>query len=79
MTREAIACHADDPLRECMRQMSRHQIRRLPVVNDRGQVIGMLSQSDLARHAGVYSGRGERRALANVMCAVSEPTHVSHR
>jgi CBS-domain-containing membrane protein len=79
MTREAFACHADDSIWECLRQMSRHQVRRLPVINDRGQVIGMLSQSDLARHAGVYPGRGERRALANVMCAVSEPTHVSHR
>jgi CBS domain-containing protein len=79
MTREAIACHAEDSIRQCMRQMSRHQIRRLPIVNNQNQVVGMLSQSDLARHAGNYPGRGERRALANVMCAVSEPTHVSHR
>jgi CBS-domain-containing membrane protein len=32
-----------------MRQMSRHRIRRLPVVNNRGQVIGVISQGDLAR------------------------------
>jgi CBS domain-containing protein len=56
MTREAIACHADEPIRECMRQMSRHQIRRLPIVNAQNQVIGMLSQSDLARYAGNYPG-----------------------
>ena len=79
MTRDAIACHVEAPIQECMRQMSHHQIRRMPVVNDRKQVIGIISQSDLARHAGNYPGHGERRALANVMCAVSAPTHVSHR
>jgi CBS domain-containing protein len=73
MSEGAYACHANDPIVECMRQMSRHRVRRLPVVNDRGQVIGVISQSDLARHAGAYPGRGERRAVADVLCAISEP------
>lgn len=79
MTDGAFACHADDPIKECMRQMSRHQIRRLLVVNDRGQVIGIVSQSDLARHAGTYPGRGERRAMADVLCAISEPRRAARR
>jgi CBS domain-containing protein len=79
MTDGAFASHADDPVRECMRQMSRHQIRRLPVVNDRGQVIGVISQCDLARHAGNYPGRGERRAVADVLCAVSESRRAARR
>jgi CBS-domain-containing membrane protein len=79
MTDGAFACHADDPIRECLRQMSRHQIRRLPIVNDWGQVIGIVSQGDLARHAGNYPGRGERRAIANVVCAISEPRRSARR
>jgi len=79
MTDGAFACHADDPVRECLRQMSRHRIRRLPIINDWGQVIGIVSQGDLARHAGTYSGRGERRAIADVLCAVSEPRRVGRR
>lgn len=79
MTDGAFACHADDSIRECLRQMSRHQIRRLPIVNDWGQVVGVLSQSDVARHAGNYPGRGERRAIAEVLCAISEPRHMSRR
>ncbi|HZS03959.1 MAG TPA: CBS domain-containing protein [Blastocatellia bacterium] len=78
MTDEAIACHVNDSIRNCMRQMSRHQIRRIPIVNDRYEVIGIISQGDLARHAATYQGRGERRALADVMCAVSRPTHAPH-
>lgn len=79
MTDGAFACHADDPIRECMRQMSRHQVRRLPIVNDWGQVVGIVTQGDLARHAGNYPGRGERRAVANVVCAISEPRRSSRR
>jgi CBS-domain-containing membrane protein len=79
MTSESFACHANDSLQDCMRQMSRHQIRRLPIVNDRYQVVGILSQADLARHAGVYQGRGERRAMADVLCAISEPTYRPYR
>ena len=79
MTDGAFACHADDPIRECMRQMSRHRIRRLPIINDWGQIVGIVSQGDLARHAGNYAGRGERRALADVLCAVSEPRRAARR
>jgi CBS domain-containing protein len=79
MTDGAFACHAEDSVRECMRQMSRHRIRRLPITNDWGQVVGIVSQGDLARHAGNYPGRGERRAIADVVCAVSEPKRAARR
>jgi CBS domain-containing protein len=79
MTDGAFASHAEDSLKECMRQMSRHRIRRLPVINDWGQVVGIVSQGDLARHAGNYPGRGERRAMADVLCAVSEPRRALRR
>jgi CBS domain-containing protein len=79
MTDGAFACHAEDSVRECMRQMSRHRIRRLPIINDWGQVVGIVSQGDLARHAGNYPGRGERRAIADVVCAVSEPRRAARR
>jgi CBS domain-containing protein len=79
MTDGAFACHAEDSVRECMRQMSRHRIRRLPIINDWGQVVGIVSQGDLARHAGYHPGRGERRAMADVVCAVSEPRRAARR
>jgi hypothetical protein len=51
----------------------------VPIVDDRDRVVGVVSQSDLARHAGMHAGRGERRAVADVLCAVSEPTHRPYR
>ena len=79
MTDEAFVCHVNDSLVDCLRQLSRHQIRRIPIVNDQQQVIGFISQSDLARHAGTHPGRGERRALADTLCAISEPSRVAYR
>jgi CBS domain-containing protein len=79
MTDEAFACHVNDPIESCMRAMSRHQVRRLPIIDDRGRVLGIVSQGDLARHAGRHTGRGERRAMADVVCAVSEPTNAPYR
>jgi|SRR5262245_49752737 len=79
MTHGAFACHANNTIKDCMRQMSRHQIRRLPIINDNNQVIGIVSQADLARYTGAYPGRGGRRAMADVISAVSEPTHAPYR
>ena len=79
MTDEAYACHVDDPLTDCLRSMSHHQVRRIPVVDDRHRVVGIISQGDLARHAAGHHGRGERRAMADVLSTVSAPTHSSRR
>lgn len=79
MTDETFACHANDSIEECMRQMSRHQVRRMPVVDDRDRIIGIISQGDLARHAGESSGRGERRAVADVLYEISEPSERAYR
>jgi len=74
MTDEVFACHINDSLDDCMRMMKRHQIRRVPVVDDRDRVVGIISQADLAQHAEEFQGRGQRRAVSDVVCAVSEPT-----
>jgi CBS domain-containing protein len=79
MSEDVVACHEYDSIEGCMRQMSRHQIRRLPIVDDRNRVIGIVSQGDLAWHAGTHPGWGERRAVADVLCAVSEPNDAPRR
>ncbi len=79
MTHGSFACHANNSIRDCMRQMSRHQVRRLPIINDHNQVVGIVSQADLARYTGAYPGRGGRRAMADVLSAVSEPTIAPYR
>jgi CBS domain-containing protein len=79
MTERVFACYADEPVSECMRQMSIHQVRRMPIVDDRGRLVGIIAQGDLARHAARHAVREERRALANVVSAVSEPARAPYR
>jgi CBS-domain-containing membrane protein len=79
MTHGSFACHAYNSLKDCMQMMSRHQVRRLPIINDQNQVIGIISQADLARYSGAYPGQGARRAMADMLTAVSEPTQVPYR
>jgi CBS domain-containing protein len=72
MTSDLYACHANSSLDECMRQMSRHQIRRLPIVDDRDRVVGIISQADLARFA-ENRGQSAMRRVADVVDDISEP------
>lgn len=51
MASNVQVCHAKDSIADAERIMSSAKIRRLPVVNDEGGLIGMLSLADLAREA----------------------------
>jgi CBS domain-containing protein len=78
MTTKSFACHVSDSLDGCMRSMADHQIRRMPIVDDRNRVVGIISQADLAQHAMENRGRGERRRVGDVVGSISEPTEGSY-
>jgi CBS domain-containing protein len=44
---EVVTIGADDSVEEAMQTMSKHQVRRLPVI-DGDKMVGMLAQADLA-------------------------------
>jgi CBS-domain-containing membrane protein len=79
MTERVFACYANESVAECMRQMAWHQVRRMPIVNEHGRLLGLVTQGDLARHAGLHPMRDERRALTQVVSAVSAPSHMPSR
>lgn len=45
-----VTIGADESIEHAMELMERHQIRRLPVIDESHNLVGMLSQGDLARH-----------------------------
>lgn len=48
MTRNPVTCRPDDSVQNAMDRMAQHQIRRIPVVDGKGRVVGIISQADLA-------------------------------
>ena len=45
-----LACRDGENLETCERLMQEHQVRRIPIVDAEGRVIGIVSQADLALH-----------------------------
>ena len=46
---ETITIGADDSIEDALRTMSRHQVRRLPVIDGK-ELVGMVAQADIARN-----------------------------
>ncbi len=71
MSQPVVTVKPEGKLDEVCDLMEEHQIRRVPVVDDRGQLIGIVSQADVALAAG-------RRATGEVVQEVSQPGHSRH-
>jgi CBS domain-containing protein len=48
-SRELVTIDPDQDLDEALRLMAKHQVRRLPVVEEDGRLVGILSQADVAQ------------------------------
>jgi CBS domain-containing protein len=48
MTNDPVSCKEDEAIEEAMERMGTYQIRRLPVVDSNGHVVGIIAQADIA-------------------------------
>jgi CBS-domain-containing membrane protein len=46
-------CRGEESLDRAVEVMLRRQVRRLPVVDDGGHIVGIISQGDIATRGGV--------------------------
>jgi CBS domain-containing protein len=58
MSRQLFDCTSDDDLSAAERIMREKKVRRLPVLNEGGRLVGLLSLSDIARDADEEYTRG---------------------
>jgi len=49
MSTDVIACASDDSIRVVLSKMATHHVRRLPVLDDRGHLQGVISIDDIIR------------------------------
>jgi len=58
MSRQLFDCTSDDDLSAAERIMRDEKVRRLPVLNKEGRLVGLISLSDIARQANEEFARG---------------------
>jgi CBS domain-containing protein len=75
MARRVFACNANDEVASVERRMSEYQIRRMPVIDDQGHPIGIVSLVDIARAAS--AGQVPASEVASTLTAVSAPRQMS--
>lgn len=63
MTRDVITTTPDTPVRDAARIMAQHWIRHLPVVDDDGQLVGIVSQRDIT---GVFAALIRRAGMPEI-------------
>jgi CBS domain-containing protein len=69
MASKVFSCHSSDDIELAEELMSKHQIRRLPVINDAGAPIGLISIGDIAREAA--AGRKKKSDLKQAIDALA--------
>jgi CBS domain-containing protein len=47
---DLVTIDPEQELGEALRLMAQHQVRRLPVVEEDGRLVGIVAQADVARH-----------------------------
>jgi CBS domain-containing protein len=65
-SRDPISVGPDEDLEEAVQLMSRHQVRRLPVVED-GKLVGIVAQADIAL-------KENEKKTGELVEAISEPS-----
>ncbi len=73
MSRTLHACHAGDTIRHAEELMRKYRVRRLPVIDERGAPLGILSLADLALAASDTLHIFQARDLARLVAALSTP------
>ena len=51
MSSDVQTARADDDVSSVMRLMGKEQVRRIPIVDERGSLVGIVAQADIVREA----------------------------
>ena len=70
MSPNPVVCRPDDDIQKALETMATRQIQRLPVVNEQGRLVGILSISDVVAAATV--GRATARGADAIHRMVAE-------
>ena len=69
MTPDPVTCVPEDEVEDLRQVMIEQQVRRVPVVDTDGVLVGIVAQADIAREDGAASDR----EVGRIVEAISEP------
>jgi CBS domain-containing protein len=69
MTGSPVTCGPDDEVETVREVMVARLVRRVPVVDDRGALVGIVAQADIAREEGAASDQ----EVGRIVEAISDP------
>jgi CBS domain-containing protein len=69
MTENPVTCVPEDEVEDLRQVMVRELVRRVPVVDADGALVGIVAQADIAREEGAASDR----EVGRIVEAISEP------
>lgn len=75
MTNQVISCEAEDDIERVLGLMKENQIRRVPVCEEGGRLLGIVSQADILREMDDI----DRAKVEETLEEISEPTGVPSR
>jgi CBS domain-containing protein len=81
MASKIVACRPEDDVKTAERLMRDNQIRRLPVINREGHLVGIISVNDLARRAAsdrhLSSPQVGETGVVTTLAAIASPRPVA--
>lgn len=82
MTFGVVSIHPDAPIEEAARLMLHHRISGLPVIDDSGKLVGLVTERDLLPRHDATAGRDQPRWLELLLdaggAAGSRPPELAH-
>lgn len=80
MSRDVCSCAVGDSVETAEQLMRERRIRRIPVVDEAGRPIGLLSLNDITRSAARAKKRGDvDRGVVDTLAAICEPRSAGTR
>jgi CBS domain-containing protein len=59
MTANPVSCREDDDVKHVLAQMKERQVRRMPIVDSNGVLLGIIAQADIATRINKDTQTGE--------------------
>jgi len=71
MTRNPFTCRPEEDVQSALEGMKNFQVRRIPVVNGNGQLVGIISQADVVTR---LEGAEPKAAVVEEISKPAPPT-----